>query len=275
MQQKLLLLLLLAIIAITSVVATSQLESEVDEQSSNILAQLGAEAEAEAQAALEEANFADEEALAFVEEGEAESIEDEETMADSTENQADAELDEESLLEVSGDDEEKPEHPTYVLPYPPVLPGHYTPLFNPYTNVNPLSTPFANYAAQPGAHPGVASAAAAQAGSLAAVNGQIAGAAGGYPGFVGAGIRAPWAAHAPVFGAPYLNGLGLNTAFAGQTLTGNPVPFSGYAGWIHPQNLNSAAVGENEGEEFPQFVEVATTSEESIDDDACVGCVFN
>jgi hypothetical protein len=155
-----------------------------------------------------------------------------------------------SALEVGGEDEEKPEHPTYVLPYPPVLPGHYTPLFNPYTNVNPLSTPFANYAATPGAHPGVAAAAAAQAGSLAAVNGQIAGAAGGYPYY-------PYAARNPVI--------------AGQ-LTGNPVPFSGYAGWIHPQNLNSAAVGENEGEEFPQFVEVQT---EETEESTCNGCVFN
>jgi len=151
------------------------------------------------------------------------------------------------------DDEEKPEHPTYVLPYPPVLPGHYTPLFNPYTNVNPLSTPFANYAAQPGAHPGVAAAAAAQAGSLAAVNGQIAGAAGGYPYY-------PYAARSPVI--------------AGQ-LAGNPIPFSGYAGWIHPQNLNSAAVGDNEPEEFPQFVEVATEEGVDVEDLSCNGCEYN
>jgi len=148
------------------------------------------------------------------------------------------------------DDGEQPEHPTYVLPYPPVLPGHYTPLFNPYTNVNPLSTPFANYAATPGAHPGVAAAAAAQAGSLAAVNGQIAGAAGGYPYY-------PFAGRNPVIAAQ---------------LTGNPVPFSGYAGWIHPQNLNSAGVGENEDAEFPQFVEVAT---EEAEDVGCVGCQYN
>jgi len=118
-----------------------------------------------------------------------------------------------------------------------------------------LSTPFANYAAQPGAHPGIASAAAAQAGSLAAINGQIAGQAGGYPYY-------PFAARNPII--------------AGQLL-GNPVPFSGYAGWIHPQNLNSAAVGENEKEEFPQFVEVSTfqESEGTHEEDTCVGCSFD
>jgi len=167
-----------------------------------------------------------------------------------------------SLLEVDaqestsddgeGEGEEKPEHPTYVLPYPPVLPGHYTPLFNPYTNVNPLSTPFANYAAQPGAHPGVAAAAAAQAAALASANGQIAGAAGGYPYF-------PYAARG---------------GFIGGHLTGNPIPFSGYAGWIHPQNLNSAAVGDNEPEEFPQFVEIQEGTE-NIQDLSCVGCEYN
>jgi len=187
-------------------------------------------------------------------------LEDEEANVDELESEAESETETEaeeaieediSALEVGeDDDDEKPEHPTYVLPYPPVLPGHYTPLFNPYTNVNPLSTPFANYAATPGAHPGVAAAAAAQAGALAAVNGQIAGAAGGYPYY-------PYAARHPVV--------------AGQ-LTGNPVPFSGYAGWIHPQNLNSAAVGDNEPEEFPQFVEVAT---EETEDTGCVGCSFD
>jgi len=161
----------------------------------------------------------------------------------------------EETMEVT-DDGDKPEHPTYVLPYPPILPGHYTPLFNPYTNVNPLSTPFANYAQQPGAHPGVAAAAAAQAGALASVNGQIAGgAAGGYPYY-------PFAARNPIVA----NGL------LGNGLIGNPVPFNGYAGWIHPQNLNSAAVGENDGDEFPQFVEVATESNEATD---CNGCVYN
>jgi len=51
------------------------------------------------------------------------------------------------------------------------------------------------------------------------------------------------------------------------------VPFSGYARWIHPQNLNNAAVGENEEPDFPQFVEVATS--EVSDEDSCVGCSFN
>jgi len=192
-------------------------------------------------------------ALLEVESAESSEEDSEDLSAEEAEELIDQDI---SALEVEveddgeGGEEEKPEHPTYVLPYPPVLPGHYTPLFNPYTNVNPLSTPFANYAATPGAHPGVAAAAAAQAGSLAAVNGQIAGAAGGYPYY-------PYAARNPII--------------AGQ-LTGNPVPFSGYAGWIHPQNLNSAAVGENDGEEFPQFVEVAT---EETEDAGCVGCVFD
>jgi len=124
-------------------------------------------------------------------------------------------------------------------------------LFNPYTNVNPLSTPFANYAAQPGAHPGVAAAAAAQAGSLAAINGQIAGAAGGYPYY-------PFAARNPFI--------------AGQLL-GNPVPFSGYAGWIHPQNLNSASVGTNEdAASLGQFIEI--TSHEETEHTGCVGCSY-
>jgi len=138
-------------------------------------------------------------------------------------------------------------NPTYVLPYPPVLPGHYSPLFNPYTNVNPLSTPFANYAAQPGAHPGVASAAAAQAGALAAINGQVAGAGGAMPYY-------PYAARHPVVG--------------GQ-LAGNPVPWSGYAGWINPQNLNSAGSGTNAESEFPQFLEVATESTEVVECNNC------
>jgi hypothetical protein len=161
---------------------------------------------------------------------------------------ADAEIDlsGESFVETQ---QTQGENPTYVLPYPPVLPGHYSPLFNPYTNVNPLSTPFANYAAQPGAHPGVASAAAAQAGALAAINGQIAGAGGAMPYY-------PYAARHPVI--------------AGQ-LAGNPVPFSGYAGWINPQNMNSANVGENESAEFPQFVEVATETTDVI---GCNNCVY-
>ena len=140
--------------------------------------------------------------------------------------------------------------PTYVLPYAPALPGHYSPLFNPYTNVNPLSTPFANYAAQPGAHPGVAAAAAAQAGALAAVNGQIAGSPAGYPYY-------PYAAR---------------DAIVAQNLIGNAVPFSGYAGWVHPQNLNSASVGENTPDEFPQFVEVTSAAE--ADESDCKGCQF-
>lgn len=148
-----------------------------------------------------------------------------------------------------------PANPTYVLPYPPVLPGHYTPLFNPYTNVNPLSTPFANYAAQPGAHPGVAAAAAAQAAGLAAINGQIAGAA---VGAAGAYPYYPFAARA---------------AGVAAQLAGNPVPFSGYAGWIHPQNLNSAGVGDNQPSDFPAaFVEVATEEAETV---GCNNCVFN
>jgi hypothetical protein len=167
---------------------------------------------------------------------------------------SESEADDSALLEAQADGEEEGgEHPTYVLPYPPVLPGHYTPLFNPYTNVNPLSTPFANYAAQPGAHPGVASAAAAQAGALAAVNGQIAGAAGGYPYY-------PFAARHPVV--------------AGQ-LAGNPIPWSGYAGWIHPQNLNSASIGADQNEEmaegFPALVEVETEETEAT---GCVNCSY-
>jgi len=159
----------------------------------------------------------------------------------------------EMLLEMGGEPEEgSSPNPSYLLTYPPVLPGHYSPLFNPYTNVNPLSTPFANYAAQPGAHPGVAAAAAAQAGALAAINGQVAGAGGAMPFY-------PYAARHPVI--------------AGQ-LAGNPVPFSGYAGWINPQNMNSVGVGANGDTpaEFPQFVEVAT---ESTEDTGCVGCSFD
>jgi len=144
---------------------------------------------------------------------------------------------------------EENEHPTYVLPFPPVLPGHYTPLFNPYTNVNPLSTPFANYAAQPGAHPGVAAVAASQAGHLATINSAVAGQAGAYPFY------------------PYAQ---RNTVVQ-QQLLGNPVPFSGYAGWIHPQNMNSASVGENEQEEFPQLMEV----DAAIDETECNGCSYN
>jgi len=151
-----------------------------------------------------------------------------------------------------GDGDEKPDHPTYVLPYPPILPGHYTPLFNPYTNVNPLSTPFANYAAQPGAHPGVAAAAAAHAGALASANGRVAGHAGGYPYY-------PFAARHPI---------------VAQQLQGNNVPFVGYPGWIHPLNLNSAAVGDNEPEEFPQFVELESSSSES-EEMGCVGCSYD
>lgn len=166
---------------------------------------------------------------------------------------AEAELDSEdvtALVEEEPAAEGAAGSPTYVLPYAPALPGHYSPLFNPYTNVNPLSTPFANYAAQPGAHPGVAAAAAAQAGALAAVNGQIAGSPGGYPYY-------PYAAR---------------DAIVAQNLIGNAVPFSGYAGWVHPQNLNSASVGENAPEEFPQFVEVVSAAEAEESD--CQGCQF-
>jgi len=185
-------------------------------------------------------------------------------QAAETEETADLEADmqDQDALEAAEDaflqlgDPDKPENPTYVLPYPPVLPGHYTPLFNPYSNVNPLSTPFANYAAQPGAHPGVAAAAAAQAGALAAVNGHVAGAAAG--------------------AAPYFGGFGGyagGNPLYGAQLTGNPIPFSGYAGWIHPQNLNSASVGDNSEmtEGFPAFVEVNT---EDVDVGECVGCSY-
>jgi len=228
---------------------------------------LEAEAGADAEAEVEDEAIAEAEAdLESEVEAEGEGAADAELEADTqhaaeTEETADLEADmqaddaaeaeaeaDESFVELG--DPDKPENPTYVLPYPPVLPGHYTPLFNPYTNVNPLSTPFANYAAQPGAHPGVAAAAAAQAGGLAAVNGQVAGAAGGYPYY-------PYAARNPIIAAQ---------------LTGNPVPFSGYAGWIHPQNLNSAAVGDNSEmtEGFPALVEV----DAEVEVGECVGCSY-
>jgi hypothetical protein len=144
--------------------------------------------------------------------------------------------------DAGGDDaEERPENPTYVLPYPPVLPGHYTPLFNPYTNVNPLSSPYASYAAQPGGHPAVASAAAASAAHLSAVSGMIAHSHAGLPG------------HPPYY------------PFAGKVS-----PFSGYAGWIHPANLNSAAVGDNTPDEFPQFVETSSSTQVT----ECEGCEY-
>lgn len=178
--------------------------------------------------------------------------------------ESESESEDASMMEVAAGEGE-PEgsaNPTYVLPYPPVLPGHYTPLFNPYTNVNPLSTPFANYAAQPGGHPSVAAAAAAHAGHLAAVNSQIVGTAGrAYPYY-------PYALRSPAVAA---------------LLAGNPVPFSGVAGWIHPQNLNSVGVGANDApaedggapaeEGAPAaFVEVATEETEAV---GCNNCVFN
>jgi len=184
-------------------------------------------------------------------------------QADSDEDlkdQSSAEEELDQILLSVGDDEggdeggdEKPENPTYVLPYPPVLPGFYTPLFNPYTNVNPLSTPFANYAAQPGAHPGVAAASAANAVALAAAHANVANYA-GYPGRWW-NHRGPWAHAHPVL--------------AGN-LAGYPLAAAHPYGWIHPQNLNSAAVGENEKEEFPQFVEV-----EAQDNDGCINCQFS
>ena len=186
-----------------------------------------------------------------------------------------AELEEPSLLEVSEDGEEGGEeaaaeggeeaaaeggeeaagggggeeagaNPSYTLPYPPVLPGHYAPLFNPYTNVNPLSTPFSGLAHQPGAHPAVAAAAAVQAGGLAAVNGQIAGAANGYPYY------------------PYNAAVGAGVGFA--------TPFASMGGWIHPQSLNQASVGENaEAASLGQFIELEA---QEIEHGECVNCSY-
>jgi len=283
---KLILVLLCALLACATLMSVSGSYLSVDAQADDILSSLEEQARFESEAALEEAEFHESESQSFLEaesesEAEADSDSDSEmefaqtvdadaasemvyptiaqtdsaTEMESVSSYSDAssktdmqsaiysDMETAALLEVGGDDEAG-ENPSYTLPYPPVLPGHYTPLFNPYSNVNPLSTPFANYAAQPGGHPGVAAAAAAQAGGLAAINGQIAGAAGGFP-FV-------------------------NPGFVG--LQGNPVPFSGYAGWIHPQNLNSASVGENsDAESLGQFIEVAT---EENDHGECQGCSY-
>jgi len=174
------------------------------------------------------------------------------------ENAIEEDIQEISALETEsegedGGEDDHPDHPTYVLPFPPVLPGHYSPLFHPYSNVNPLSSLAANIAAQPAVHPGVAAAAAGHAGRLAAISAQIPGAAGGYSYY-------PFAARHPLIAAQ---------------LAGNPVPLHGYAGWIHPQNLNSAAVGDNEPEDFPQFVEVSTSEGVDVEDLSCNGCEYN
>jgi len=150
-------------------------------------------------------------------------------------------VDENMLLQVGEEPASEAENanPTYALPYPPLQPHYYSPLFNPYTNVNPLSYPFANYAAQPGTHPGLAQAAAVHASTFAARNAAVAH-AGAFPYYPFAG--------------------GFNTAAAASGF---------YAPWVHPQNMNSAKVGTNEAAEFPQFVEV------SNEGDSCVNCSFN
>jgi len=150
-------------------------------------------------------------------------------------------VDENMLLQVGEEPAAEGENanPTYALPYPPLQPHYYSPLFNPYTNVNPLSYPFANYAAQPGTHPGLAQAAAVHASTFAARNAAVAH-AGAFPYYPFAG--------------------GFPTAAAASGF---------YAPWVHPQNMNSAKVGTNEAAEFPQFVEVSTEG------DSCVNCSFN
>jgi hypothetical protein len=206
--------------------------------------EIGAASESDSEVAAEDAIDAD---VAALLEGAAESDSDASDMTEAEFETIDPLDMETNMIQMTDDGGEAAgANPSYTLPYPPVLPGHYSPLFNPYTNVNPLSTPFANYAAQPGGHPSVAAAAAAQAGTFAAVNGQIAGAGNGYPYY------------------PY-------NAAAGVGFGG--VPFSGYGGWIHPQNLNSASVGENaDAASLGQFLEIAT--EQSAEAGECVNCSY-
>lgn len=193
----------------------------------------GAEAEAEAEAETEVETGAEEEATA------AAPVTDEE-LAEAKDHAAPF-----ALLETSASTEAEAEkegggdsNPTYVLPYPPLMPHFFTPFLNPYSNVNPLSFPYNYYYGQGGRPAGPAP------GGMA-------------PGFAGPGMMQPAMGGAPAFGGGH--------------------PYYPYYSFMErrthlPWQLRTVGVGANSDPTFPQFLETEAQLSTSTD---CINCHYN